>query len=995
MTKKLNQVLALMLTIAALATGQQAWADYLYLEINPSDNTSATMKYGGDYYGPYYDERADWWYNECEWNGKGTIKTITVDGSCLNVNYSNLSGLFCEFTSLETINNIGNLNSSNVTDMSRMFVGCSSLTTLDLRGWNTSNVTDMSHMFKGCSLLATLYISGWDMSEVTNTISMFEGCSKLASISFPASLTSIGSYAFDGCTNLTTVTLNSSPSIGTGAFPDGATVTIASGLYLYNGTEVLSGTITDMTKLNGKTLTPAVPYIDANGTTAYCTDFTVLDGTETRLPAGWYVVNDNITHTGTVTLDGDVTIILANGKTMNIGTSESPVTGNGINGFGHSLTIYGQTLDEGTAGQLRIYTSYTRFGTAGILSSTYTQHSGNVTINSYGNNALAGSNITINGGKLDATASTGASSSDVIALAGSSITINGGTVTATGIQYNDASADGIYCTTTLTLGWRNASDQIYASSYTGTVTIADGQVFTDGSGNNFYGTIADVSTIAGKTLQPVTNAVPYVDADGTTAYCTSYTELTGSETMLAPGWYVVNSDITYDHNLELSDEGTVNIILADGKTMTINLGQYDNPGIRGIAGEKNLTIYGQTAQDGTLRITAVTGGIYCGTLTINSGTVNVSSSTSSIYATRVIINGGVVTATANGKDVNNPNGSNLLCYSIFSSEGVSINGGQVTATGNSGRIASGNSSDITLGYTKATDFISFKRIDAAGEVKIANDKSMTDGTNIYNSSTSSETLEALTNVTLRPFKAITLADNADNTSAISGWNGGVANVTLSGRTLWKDGAWNTLCLPFDVSTTSEPLSGDNVKAMVLRTSDSGLSGTTLTLNFDAAPATIPAGTPFIVKWDNTGENITNPVFNGVTIDKTNRDVAFTSGWFKGTYEKMAFAEENKSILFVGDDNNLHWPKEGASLGACRAYFELSDVEPGGGGGNAPELRIVLNFGEEEKTGISSLTPDPSPKGKGSDYYTLDGRKLNAKPMKKGLYIHNGRKVVIK
>ena len=757
-----------------------------------------------------------------------------------------------------------------------------------------------------------------------------------------------------------------------------------------------------------------VDYIDANGVVKNTAtddivgndDPTVLTGGgETRLSAGWYVVNSDITYTsdaltGLVILDGDVTIILANGKTMNIGKSENEqVSGSGIRGLDYSLTIYGQTLDEGTAGQLRIYTSSNNTS-AGILSSTYTQHSGNVTINSFGNNAIyATSDITINGGKLNATANdTKYGSNNVWALVGSNITMNGGIVNATGIQYyNSHSADGIYCTTTLTLGWTNATDRFTASSYTGdgTVTIADGQVFTDGSGHYYSGTLSsdDKTAIAGETLAP---AVPYVDADGQTDYCTNFTVLTGSETMLAPGWYVVNSDITYDHNLELSDEGTVNIILADGKTMTINVGPYDNPGIRGIADEKKLTIYGQTAQGGTLSITAFDVGIYCGTLTINSGTVNVSSSTSSsIYATWVIINGGVVTATANGKDFNIPNVSNLLSYSIFSSEGVSINGGQVTATGNSGRIASGNSSDITLGYTKATDFISFKIINAAGEVKIANDKSMTDGTNIYNSSTSSETLEALTNVTLRPFKAITLADNADNTSAISGWNGGVANVTLSGRTLWKDGAWNTLCLPFAVSTTSGPLSGDNVEAMVLNGGNSGLSGTTLTLNFDAAPATIPAGTPFIVKWDNTGENITNPVFNGVTIDKTNRDVAFTGGWFKGTYEKMAFAEENKSILFVGDDNNLHWPKEGASLGACRAYFELSDVEPGGGGGNAPELRIVLNFGEEEKTGISSLTPDPSPKGKGSDYYTLDGRKLNAKPMKKGLYIHNGRKVVIK
>ena len=46
------------------------------------------------------------------------------------------------------------------------------------------------------------------------------------------------------------------------------------------------------------------------------------------------------------------------------------------------------------------------------------------------------------------------------------------------------------------------------------------------------------------------------------------------------------------------------------------------------------------------------------------------------------------------------------------------------------------------------------------------------------------------------------------------------------------------------------------------------------------------------------------------------------------------------------------------------------------------------------TGIESLTPGPSPKGEGSGYYTLDGRKLLSQPTKKGLYIVNGRKVLV-
>ena len=57
-------------------------------------------------------------------------------------------------------------------------------------------------------------------------------------------------------------------------------------------------------------------------------------------------------------------------------------------------------------------------------------------------------------------------------------------------------------------------------------------------------------------------------------------------------------------------------------------------------------------------------------------------------------------------------------------------------------------------------------------------------------------------------------------------------------------------------------------------------------------------------------------------------------------------------------------------------------------------RSIIYFGEET-TGIS-LTPSPSPKGEGSEYwYSLDGRKLSGEPTAKGVYIHNGRKVVIK
>ena len=74
----------------------------------------------------------------------------------------------------------------------------------------------------------------------------------------------------------------------------------------------------------------------------------------------------------------------------------------------------------------------------------------------------------------------------------------------------------------------------------------------------------------------------------------------------------------------------------------------------------------------------------------------------------------------------------------------------------------------------------------------------------------------------------------------------------------------------------------------------------------------------------------------------------------------------------------------------RAYLAL----PSAMTSNAKPISFVIDDGESEVTGIVSLTPNPSPEGEGG-YYSLDGRKLDGKPTTKGIYIHNGRKEVIK
>ena len=76
---------------------------------------------------------------------------------------------------------------------------------------------------------------------------------------------------------------------------------------------------------------------------------------------------------------------------------------------------------------------------------------------------------------------------------------------------------------------------------------------------------------------------------------------------------------------------------------------------------------------------------------------------------------------------------------------------------------------------------------------------------------------------------------------------------------------------------------------------------------------------------------------------------------------------------------------GAYMPANKAFLAL------GSGSSAP-LRMVIDD-DEETTGIASMADGID--NMSDVWYTLDGRKLNSKPTTKGLYIVNGKKVMIK
>jgi hypothetical protein len=274
-----------------------------------------------------------------------------------------------------------------------------------------------------------------------------------------------------------------------------------------------------------------------------------------------------------------------------------------------------------------------------------------------------------------------------------------------------------------------------------------------------------------------------------------------------------------------------------------------------------------------------------------------------------------------------------------------------------------------------------------------------------------------------------LIDNSDNGETLREWNGKKHSLNILGRTLYKDGDWNTLCLPFNLTIAGSILDGPGVEARSL--TNASVSNTTLSLTFSNPVETLQSGVPYIIKWD-AAENLVSPVFKDVTIDLgeiaegTGTEEAIAAflaakGYdnkaanadervrFLGTFKDKRFDYVDKSILFLGANDTLYYPAPVLTpttsiypeIAAFRAYFKI-------GNGDALTRQLTafnLSFGEDNTQGIvevednshpspftshhSSLTSHPSV------WYSLDGRKLDSKPSNRGVYVINGRKVVIK
>ena len=203
-------MLLMLLLLPAGTVAQKAASSSKYIATYDSDTQTLTFK---KYTGESLPGNSAWVKDGTlvfelnkDYLGRQDIKHIVLDESFKTFTPTSLKFFFALLFSLETIQGLEYLNTTNVTDMSGMFNHCVRLTSLDVTHFNTEKVTNMSQMFHDCPRLASLDVTNFNTANVTDMENMFSAGPNLkaiyASDKFVTNAVTKSSGMFAGCESL-------------------------------------------------------------------------------------------------------------------------------------------------------------------------------------------------------------------------------------------------------------------------------------------------------------------------------------------------------------------------------------------------------------------------------------------------------------------------------------------------------------------------------------------------------------------------------------------------------------------------------------------------------------------------------------------------------------------------------------------------------------------------------------------------------------------------
>ncbi len=119
------------------------------------------------------------WYND---NSYSNVTTVVFHPSFVDARPTSTYWWFSDMGNLSSIVGIEYLNTSEVSNMSRMFSTCWSMESIDLSHFDTGNVAHMGYMFNYCEALTSLDLSSFDTHNVFSMEGMFYECNSLTSL---------------------------------------------------------------------------------------------------------------------------------------------------------------------------------------------------------------------------------------------------------------------------------------------------------------------------------------------------------------------------------------------------------------------------------------------------------------------------------------------------------------------------------------------------------------------------------------------------------------------------------------------------------------------------------------------------------------------------------------------------------------------------------------------------------------------------------------------
>lgn len=206
--------------------------------------------------------------------------------------------------------------------------------------------------------------------------------------------------------------------------------------------------------------------------------------------------------------------------------------------------------------------------------------------------------------------------------------------------------------------------------------------------------------------------------------------------------------------------------------------------------------------------------------------------------------------------------------------------------------------------------------------------------------------------------------------------------------------WSTICLPF--AMTAEQIATAFGSDVTVEIGDADSYETTeddeenivgITIKFIDVTA-IEANHPYVIR---VSKKITSFVVDGVVVapatsEKNRRKQIGRGSYFVGNYKSQT--EVPEFCLFLSD-NKFSYSLGETKMKAFRGYFDLKDVlTEVDEGYNAC---ITMNFDSSEPTGIRDNIRETIAD---SRYYDLQGRRVE-QPGQKGMYIRDGRKMIVK